>query len=356
VSLLEALVEAARGRRRLERAEVWRAFQRAHPVEAAAGDAREQLVARLSALAAAGQLTLPAEAGASWDRSARPAFPEWILLPRPAEPGPAFDVKAVPWAPELAFVLDLPRVEHADALLAIQRFLASGGRSRPRVPMRERSVQLLGDEKGLDRLVRTPLFGEGRLTLEVLRCFSMAPPLALEQGPAGSAGRPVLVVENHHTWWSFCRWNAHEGEYAAVAYGAGGAFGRQAVEFLAERCREWGAPYVLYFGDLDREGLEIPLRAEQFAERHGLRILPDRRWYSRLLERADTAALPVGSPMAVEDVLEWLPGDLRPAVRQRLEEGIRVPQELVGTEVLAAEQASHVRGGRPGPGSGPASR
>ncbi len=340
MSLLEALIEVARGRRRVDRADVWRAFQSVHPVEAAAGDARERLVARLRALAAEGRLALPAETGGSWDRSARPAFPEWVRLPRAAEPRPAVDVKAVPWAPELAFILGLPKVEHMDELFSIQRFLSSGGRSRALVPMRERSVQLFGDEKRLDRLVRTPLFGEGRLTLEVLRCFSMAPPLAFEKGPAGSERRPVLVVENHHTWWSFCRWNAREGEYAAVAYGTGVAFGRQAVEFLSERCREWGAPLVLYFGDLDREGLEIPLRAVRFAERHGLRLLPDRRWYTRLLERAGSAPLPRGTPMAVEGVLGWLPEELREEVRRHFEEGVRVPQELVGTELLASERQS----------------
>lgn len=338
MNLLDALVEGARGKRRIERADVWRAFQRIHPAEATAGDARERLVARLRALAADGRLSLPAETGRNWDHSARPAFPEWVLLPRPAEPSPTADVKAVPWAPELAFVLNLPKVEHVDALLVIQRFLASGGRNRPLVPMRERSVQLFGDEKRLDRLVRTPLFGEGRLSLHLLRCFSMAPPLAIEKGPAGSDGRPVLVVENHHTWWSFCRWNAREGEYAGVAYGAGGAFGRQSVEFLSERCREWGAPFVLYFGDLDREGLEIPLRAVQYAKQHDLRILPDRRWYARLLDRAADAPLPIGTPMAVEDVLCWLPEDLQEDVRLRFEEGVRVPQELVGAEELESEQ------------------
>jgi hypothetical protein len=338
VSLLDALLEAARGRRRLGRAEVWRAFQRVHPLEAVADDARERLIARLRALAAEGRLSLPAEAGSSWDRSARPAFPEWVLLPRSEPPLPVVDVKAVPWAPELAFVRELPKVEHVDALLAIQRFLAAGGRSRPLVPMRERSVQLLGDEKRLERLARTPLFEEGRLTLALLRCFSMAPPLALESGPTGCEGRPVLVVENHHTWWSFCRWNAREGAYAAVAYGAGGAFGRQAVEFLAERCRQWGSPFVLYFGDLDPEGLEIPLRAARFAQQHGLRILPERRWYARLLECAGSAPLPVGAPLPVEDTLSWLPDDLREDVRLHFEQGLRVPQELVGTEVLELER------------------
>ncbi len=338
MSLLEAFVEASRGRRRLKRVDIWRAFQGAHPIEAAGVDARERLVARLSALAAAGQLKLPAETGSNWDRSAQPAFPEWVLLPQAPQLSPSFDAKAVPWAPELAFVLSLPKVDHGGALLSIQKFLSSGGRSRQLVPMRERSVQLFGDEKRLERLVRTPLFGEGRLTLKVLRCFSMAPPLAFEKGPEGSEQRPVLVVENHHTWWSFCQWNAREGEYAAVAYGAGSAFGRQAVEFLSERCREWGSPFVLYFGDLDREGLEIPLRAAEYAERHSLQILPATRWYARLLERADTAQLPEDEPLATEEALGWLPEELRELVRQHFEAGVRVPQELVGTETLESER------------------
>ncbi len=338
MTLLDALVQEADGRRKLDRTAVWRAFRSAHPVEATSGEARERLAARLIALAAEDRLVLPAPTGSGWDRSARPSLPEWVRLPAPPEPPVGLDLLSVPWAPELGFVPSLRRIDRPADLLALQRFFTTGGRTRPVVPMRERSVQLFGDEKRLERLVHTPLFGEGRLELASLRCFAMAPPLVYEDSPLVSRGRPVLVVENHHTWWSFCRWNARVGEYAAVVYGAGGAFGRDAVAFVAERCRALDAPHADYFGDLDRDGLVIPWRAAMsFAPAHGLRILPGVRWYQLLLDRAEEVQLPTG-PSLTEEGLEWLPIDLRGKVSDHFRAGRRLPQELVGTEQLARQE------------------
>ncbi len=336
MSLLDALVQEAGGRRKLDRTAVWRAFRSAHPVEATSGEARERLAARLSAIAAEGRLVLPAPTGSGWDRSARPPLPEWVRLPAPPAPPVEFDLLSEPWAPELGFLPSLGRIDvPPDELKAVQQFFTTGGRTRPVVPMRERSVQIFRDEKRLERLIHTPLFGPGRLNLASLRCFALAPPLVYEDGPPASRGRPVLVVENHHTWWSFCRWNARVGEYAAVVYGAGSAFGRDAVAFVAERCLALAAPHADYFGDLDRAGLAIPWRAAtSYAPAHRLHIRPGERWYRLLLRRAESVVLPTGDALS-EEGLEWLPGSLAVEVRAHFQAGRRIPQELVGTEELA---------------------
>lgn len=336
MTLLEALLEAAAGRRTVERTALWRAFQKVHPLEAASGEARERLVARLQGLQASGEVELPSLRGSGWDHSTRPATPEWIRLPRPRTHSAEVDLLSIPWAPELGFVPGLDRVDNPQEILAIQAFFAGGGRERPMVPLRERSVELFGDEKRLEHLLRTPIFAEGRLTLEKLRCFAMAPPLVLEVGPAATHGKPAIVLENHHTWWSFARWNRTVGQYSLVVYGAGSAFGRETVLFLAERCRAEGAPFALYFGDLDPEGLAIPTRAAGYAEAHGLRLFPATRWYLRVLERAETVRLPTAAPLE-EKSIDWLPEALRGPVERHFREGRRIPQELVGTEVLGSE-------------------
>ena len=51
------------------------------------------------------------------------------------------------------------------------------------VPARERSLEVFGDEKALDRLAGAALFGPGRLTLALLRCRRVVPRLHCE--PAG---------------------------------------------------------------------------------------------------------------------------------------------------------------------------
>ncbi len=337
MTFLDALVREAGRRRRIERTSVWRAFQAACPVEASAGDARDLLVGQLEALATQGLITLPSRAGKAWDRSSKSAVPEFVGLSPPAASSDRPDARAIPWAPELAFLANGWTGESLEAALAIQRFLAHGGRERKMVPMRERSVQMFGAEKKLERLVHSPLFGEGRLRLATLRCFDVAPPLAFELGPKQARGRPCLVVENHHTWWSFCRWNEGVGAYSAVAYGAGSGFGREAVRFLAEQCRTWGAPHAEYFGDLDRKGLQIPWRADrQFARGMSLRIVPAKRWYRRLFERAAEVQLPRSDLIKGPDAIEWL-GELGEEAATWLRSGVRLPQELVGTEELDAE-------------------
>jgi hypothetical protein len=112
--------------------------------------------------------------------------------------------------------------------------------------------------------------------------------------------------------------------------------------FLNDHCESWQTSTAEYFGDLDREGLTIPWRAStQFAASLALRLIPAERWYRRLLTRADEVTLPSGAPIEVDpDVRRWLPEALRPAVADLFSRGIRVPQELVGSEQLAEEPAA----------------
>jgi hypothetical protein len=52
----------------------------------------------------------------------------------------------------------------------VNQLLQTGGADRPVVPVRERSLELFGDELGA--LLGGALFrGDRRLTLELLRCY-----------------------------------------------------------------------------------------------------------------------------------------------------------------------------------------
>ncbi len=215
-------------------------------------------------------------------------------------------------------------------LQAIQAFLVAGGRERPMVPKRERSLELFGDEKRLDALVKRSLFVRGHLSLDLLRCFEVPPPLVWEAGPPKSRGRAILTVENHHTWHSFCRWNRTAGAYAAVVYGGGDRFVGAAadLERVSEATNANGR--VDYFGDLDGRGLKIPVAACKMTH---LPILPAARWYDILLD-------PVKVPPDRGDVhvppglVAWLAREHREPTARLLSHGMRLPQEWVGWEVL----------------------
>jgi hypothetical protein len=85
-------------------------------------------------------------------------------------------------------------------------------------PIKERSLEIFGDEKRLDQLRdgMTTLFGQ--LTLAALGCRVCPIPLPFEAGPAFARGQSILIVENNDTWASFSEWNRSAGRFAAVAY------------------------------------------------------------------------------------------------------------------------------------------
>ena len=333
--LLQAMSE---GRVRVRREQVWRAFRQAYPDLAGATNERQTLIDKLKSLEDAGVATLP-KGKISWDRTASPPIPQWVELTANRRVKPKIAAhKMVSWRPELAFIADLDRVEHLEELLRINEFLKAGADRRPMVPMRERSVGLFGDEKRLDSLVKSSLFRTGRLSLEMLRCFSVAPPLVWERcsDPRDDASS-ILIIENHHTYWSFCHWNSSSGWYVAVVYGAGEALERS-VAYISDILEATGAPAIEYFGDLDSGGVRIPYRASAKAVEMQLPpILPATKWYELLLEMAGniTIATTLRGKRLTQGELSWLPARIRQDAQAIMESGRRLPQELVGSEVLS---------------------
>jgi hypothetical protein len=336
--LLAGLESRARGRRRLKLPVVHDVWAEGFPELVGAADARERLRDALQALADAGRVRLPSSPRL-WDRALRPPLPLWVELPRvESEAVPTRRPEDVPWAPELVWVASARRISNLDELLAIQAFLASGGRSRPIVPLRERSLELFGDEKRLDALCKTKPFQDGRLSLDLLRCRRLAPPLVWEVALAG-AGRPLLVVENLHTWESFRQWNAGVGRYAAVVYGAGEQVVGSASWLPEVRRSSQASDETRYFGDLDPRGLDIAARLAAVMKREALGpVRPAERWYRALLDHA--AARPGsigGQERALEAGFAWLGEPMGGRVRAMFERGERLAQEWVGTELLGQQ-------------------
>ncbi len=315
-------------RRRVKIAELERMLLDAEPDLQFSPERRSRLAALASELAQAGTASLPA--AGSWDRSARPALPRFLTLPaRPGGPGLA-DGSQVAWRAELAWAASERFTQsHFEALQAVNAFLRDGGAGRPKVPARERSVQLFGDEKRLDRLQGSMLFAPGRLTLDLLACEQVRTPFVWQRtGP----GPDVLVLENSHTYHSFARALADAGSAAGAAvYGAGRHF-ESSVHFLADL--PFPARRVLYFGDLDAAGLQIPASASRSAQAAGLpAVQPAAGLYELLLAcgRPAPSSGPAGPAPAA-----WLPEHLREPAARLLQAGQRIAQEWAGTEALRA--------------------
>jgi len=178
------------------------------------------------------------------DRSVRPELPAFITLTdKPDDEPQATTLPRVSWRPELewAYTLRLTPREH-EILSVIQTYRRDRDRDTMPIPHRERSLLLFGDEKRLDRLLRSRLFLPGHLSLDLLDAYWAAPPLAFAD--TGGTG-PVVVSENAASWHTLV--TVLRGRARAVAYGAGGAFA-QGVAWLASIA---DLHTVLYIGDLD---------------------------------------------------------------------------------------------------------
>lgn len=333
--VLAAAVLSRRRRVSLDalRAALWEA----EPHLATSPAKRERLRGVIDELAAAGEVTLP-RARRLYERGALPALPSFVALTAagaaPRAPRP--DAGRHPWLPELRWAAGLQPAATGDdmeVLEAVARFLSAGGGRRPVVPLQERSLELFGDEKRLDALRRGRLFAGDRLTLGLLRCQPAPPPFVFSR----LGDRPaMLVVENSAAYATFGQLLDGRDLFGVVAYGAGKHF-TASVAYTAElspRPRR-----ILYFGDLDVEGLAIPARA---AIRAGELTLPPvepaEALYELLLAQEPRPA-PGRARGAAAPELEWLPAALRPAAAAVLASGRRIPQEAVGYELLTADEA-----------------
>jgi len=243
-------------------------------------------------------------------------------------------IREFDWAPELQFVRQGRIQISFDELRQLNGFLISNRETLPTVPIKERSLLIFGDEKRLDALLTSSLFRPERLSLASLCCEIVGEPLAWKRGPLEAAARPIIAIENAATWHSYCRWNVERGLFSAVIYGCGNRF-VDGVRYLADLFGELGGPRrVLYFGDLDPQGLLIPQEASVRAQAAGLPAVEPHGWsYRQLLALGADRSQPWEGEPPASTLCDWL-GELADPARELFRSGRRLAQEHVGWEFL----------------------
>ncbi|WP_051237026.1 Wadjet anti-phage system protein JetD domain-containing protein [Ottowia thiooxydans] len=200
-----------------------------------------------------------------------------------------------------------------------------------RVPIKERSLEIYGDEKRLDAMCTGDTLFSGRLPLERIGCFRVPQPLPYRV--ADAPGRPVLVVENHNTYWSFGEWNQTVRQYAAVIYGGGQNF-RLTGRALDQAIRETQAFGAEYFGDLDPKGVSIPLDFNRTVEPGFTEVtaaLPLYRWLlSNDVHREKSECRSFVPDLAPK----WLGATMAVELESLWSAGLWLPQEALGIEQL----------------------
>jgi hypothetical protein len=317
--------------------------------EAAMPSAEDAAEARRAALALADDGLLGLKLRRDGERIQRFFVPltserDWFVVYgriHPADlPDKRADLNIVAWVPELKFIKNNRINVVVDDLVKLNGFLAAGLEAKPVVPIKERSLQIFGDEKRLDDLLSSALFRPGRLDLtKHLRCEVIGVPLAWKRGPVAADAHPLIVIENAATWHSYCRWNEERKLFSGVVYGDGNRF-VDGIRYMANLFSELGGVRrVLYFGDLDPQGLLIPQEASARAQVANLPTVEPHLWsYGQLFTLGDGCGQPWEFEPPSSSLCDWLCNYAEPA-RQLFASGKRIAQEHIGWEFLQTKDA-----------------
>lgn len=329
----------SRTEHRVEQATILKAFTQACPETAGTTQGRPALSALLDELADHHLIDLPRTRD-GWD-NAQPPLPRWLRLPAPPKATEPKPMRTAPlmWRRELSWASALKlTTTQIETLKTINRWLrdTDGNTHRRTVtPMRERSLEIFGDEKRLDALSTTTLFAPGRLTLATLSAERIPPPLAYERVGAGGI---VLVIENSDTFTTISTLLAEDrGRVGYVAFGGGHAFEASITRIAKLK----GVTDIAYYGDLDDDGLTIPQRANAAGTASGLPPIRPALGLYRLLLRQDIQgpAPKRVDPLTAERRASWLPDPLRYPTIKILTTGNRMAQEATGTALLRQDHS-----------------
>jgi hypothetical protein len=283
----------------------------------------------LDELAGAQVIALPSRR--SFDRTELPHLPRFVTVTRSSD-APR-EQRDVVWHPKLSWVPEAQLApSQVDQLTAINTWLFRD-RDELVVPVRERSLEILGDEKALDRLLVTSVFASQRLSLATLRARRAIPRMLTRTVGDGDT---VLVIENSDTFDSLVRVLDERADHkiCLVGWGAGAGF-EASVLSIADLDRP--VSQIRYFGDLDRAGLRIPANASQIATASGLPpVRPATGLYGALLRigRPQPGQRPVDQ-QAAEQLVSWLDPPHHDDVGHLLRSGNRMAQEAVGLSYLS---------------------
>ncbi|MGK4593725.1 Wadjet anti-phage system protein JetD domain-containing protein [Amycolatopsis sp. w19] len=292
---------------------------------------RRRVLSAITSLVGDGVITAPRT---RFDRSADPPLPAYVTRCE-VRPWRGETREAIIWHADLEWVAIGD--EFGEWSASERAFLALVNawlplRRRMIVPLRERSLDITGDDKELESRLFGPLFSPGRLTLDLLRCEPCWPPV--ERRVFGEG--PCLVIENYTTYVSLARRAERLGFTGQIVWGGGNQV-RTRLRALAAGGERPVACW--YFGDIDAGGFRVARSAWECAAELGFEDLRPARGLYRLAlgqgERRRTRTPPRMSETTVEWVRSWLGAELGASCLIIARSGKRVVQENVGAELLA---------------------
>lgn len=210
------------------------------------------------------------------------------------------------------------------------------------VSLNERSFQIWGREKFLQREEGKKILTHCGLTLEELHVYATTEPLAYYSA-SKSVPQTIVILENKDTFYSM-RKSLLGGDdlifgqrIGTVVYGAGKGISRSFEDFRFCVEPHINAPEneILYLGDLDYEGIGIYEHLERaFASEH--EIVPFVAAYEKMIQKAQACGmdfLPETSDRQNRNIsgrfFRYFTQEMTAAMQQILSLGKYIPQEII---------------------------
>jgi len=329
--LLDAFSQWLReqGRSQIEQAQYMEGYYHAFPEYRSDGGVRLRVLEALQALQKSEVLRLPVGKG-GWDPAGNPRLPRWVTVVRERQVRP--DFSSVNWLPALSFAVNILRSSQLEKLRVVNKFLIErSGELSLLLPFRERALEIFGDEKAFDGMVKDGMLF-GQIPLAVIGACDPEPPFA-RQDFLNVAG-PMLVLENHHTYWSMSQWNRKALRYRSIGYGSGNTIVKSARAML-DALELSGATHLEYLGDLDPAGVSIAATIDRnLRSAGGGGLTPAKMFYQWMLDHGKRRPLTEDKRTVAGSSIEWFEDAMREQIEALFKSQCWVPQESLSLRVL----------------------
>lgn len=319
------LVALKYGRASLQ--ELWQTLSTVMTLEP--GRQRETLRLILDELYGAALIEYP-KSQRLWDKSALPHLPEWVSRTHTRKV--VEHANDIIWSPELSFLANTKKRSDSPWIAVDAWLKKNRGKQLNKKPLRERSLDIFGDEKALDALVATTPFKNGLIACETFCCYYVPEPIPWVPGPIGSESKSGICIENATTYDTLCRFNKDVGLWGFVAYGRGNNFAAMA-EGIVQVLESYGHSRLMYFGDADHEGIEIAARGAKRLLESGILLELDHRLYNLLVKFGHVVPSKTGGEVS-EDAARLLAEAELSSLSDMFMHYQRIAQEWAGVETL----------------------
>ncbi|KKN14009.1 hypothetical protein LCGC14_1000480 [marine sediment metagenome] len=295
-----------------------------------------QLLDILNNLEKSSMIELP-KTEENWDHNTLPQLPYWIKVKRSKRKSPPTPWKEFPWRKELLWASKLKnvRIMTFEILKNLNEYFKNHEKDDIQMPIKERSIQIFGEEKVLDRIVQRKWFKEN-LSLEILNCYKTHEPFPSKTF-LGAKKDKVIIIENRDTFDSFCKVNAsfESPYYKHIIYGSGE---RIKDTILWINNLDPKIKLIEYFGDIDINGFAIPAKVNEILKENQSSVVIEMAtcFYTALVSLIKEKNPQIGlNPTKNYEFLTFLPEEYSKFIRILFEKNERIAQELLNiTEII----------------------